>query len=711
MSSHAASPLAPRRARISFPALATLLAAGLALPGCAQAPDDDTPEDEAFLSGGKADGGIEEGSADALGVLAVVNTLSQVQLDDDVGLDGRAARGIVRHRQGGDGSDGTADDDRFDTLVELDAISYVGRAAFARLLEYARDHGFVMVGGGGGGWVMENPGPDAVVRHDVWAASATLAWAVGDHGLVERWDGATWTVVPSSTDVTLNAVWGSGPSNVWMVGAQGTILRWDGTRLAPVASGTTRTLFDVSGTGPSDVWMVGQSDAGALYGLILRWDGAALRVQRASSCPNSLYAVHARGPGDVWVGGGVKTVCHFDGTGWSYRHVTSTWQDSITDLWQGPTGPLWAIFSGEVWRLDGETWARAYQLPDTADWTVPGLLRLAAGADGTLIAGGSHGYLARFDGTAWSASRLPGDASYRGVAVAGGTGWAVGPAARARLQGGAWRESYQVATRQWLREVVGTSTSNLYALGSEGALVRRAAGGGWTQVDMPLGIDDHPAALTLTTDGVLWMSGSFGAASFDGASFTSHDQPRSMRRMYGRSNDLWAVGEYGMAHYDGTTWRDVARPDGVIGPLLAVDGTSGQDVWAVGTGNILHYDGTSWRKVNLDDPERSIVWTAVVAIAPDDVWVAGESQQVRHWDGTSWRSITATPQARPYLSSGWAAGPDDVWFVENGRGLLHWDGTAFTATALDGAAGVVGIPGAGLWVTGQEGVIARGPLP
>ncbi|MCX5743463.1 MAG: hypothetical protein NT062_13300 [Proteobacteria bacterium] len=69
-------------------------------------------------------------------VLDVVNTAATSVLDDDVPLDRRAAENIVAHRDGADGIHGTADDDPFDDLAELDAIPYVGPVALASLLAF-----------------------------------------------------------------------------------------------------------------------------------------------------------------------------------------------------------------------------------------------------------------------------------------------------------------------------------------------------------------------------------------------------------------------------------------------------------------------------------------------------------------------------------------------------------------------------------------------
>ncbi len=79
------------------------------------------------------------------GVLALVNDCetSASILDIDAALDRRAATNIVDHRDGSDTSCGSDDDDLFDDLDELDAISYVGDAALQRLLAYALAQGYL----------------------------------------------------------------------------------------------------------------------------------------------------------------------------------------------------------------------------------------------------------------------------------------------------------------------------------------------------------------------------------------------------------------------------------------------------------------------------------------------------------------------------------------------------------------------------------------
>ncbi|MGH1347876.1 MAG: hypothetical protein ACRBN8_40350, partial [Nannocystales bacterium] len=81
-------------------------------------------------------------------VLALVNEANFDTLDlsvssGGVGLDARAAGGIVEHRAGPDGVEDTDDDELFDTLAELDAVPYVGDVALSRLADYAASNGYL----------------------------------------------------------------------------------------------------------------------------------------------------------------------------------------------------------------------------------------------------------------------------------------------------------------------------------------------------------------------------------------------------------------------------------------------------------------------------------------------------------------------------------------------------------------------------------------
>lgn len=83
-----------------------------------------------------------EGSPEAKAILAVANdtTLGVAIFDDEMGLDARAAKGIIAHRDGAD-PESREDDDPFDNLKELYGISYCKTSCLERILQYAKDNG------------------------------------------------------------------------------------------------------------------------------------------------------------------------------------------------------------------------------------------------------------------------------------------------------------------------------------------------------------------------------------------------------------------------------------------------------------------------------------------------------------------------------------------------------------------------------------------
>jgi len=122
-----------------------LIVCAIGLAACSSGGDDPLDGENDRFPSGKADGGIDPDSAEARAVLALVNDpeVDFTELDDDAGLNKTAAERIFRHRDGEDGESGTADDDAFDSLAELDAVPFVGKVALEQLLAYAIAQGYL----------------------------------------------------------------------------------------------------------------------------------------------------------------------------------------------------------------------------------------------------------------------------------------------------------------------------------------------------------------------------------------------------------------------------------------------------------------------------------------------------------------------------------------------------------------------------------------
>lgn len=120
--------------------LALAVAVALVLPAAACADSDD-----GFATGVLA---LVDGQPDAVGVLRFLNDASTTLevLDDDAGLNRRAAENLIAWRDGDDGAFGTADDRRFAAIREVLAVRQVGPAALDQILAYARENGWIPAG-------------------------------------------------------------------------------------------------------------------------------------------------------------------------------------------------------------------------------------------------------------------------------------------------------------------------------------------------------------------------------------------------------------------------------------------------------------------------------------------------------------------------------------------------------------------------------------
>jgi 5'-nucleotidase len=201
------------RTRLSVVSLAAL---SIILGACAALDEPGDPADDAFLAGGKTDVfGVGEGTAQACGVLQLVNTADLDALDHTVKLDSRAAHGIYARRVGRDGAAGTADDAVFHSLAELDAVPYVGKVAFRKLLDAAIKQGLTCTTGAvqllavadfhgqldpagtvGGAAVLaswfaadraQNPGTVTLSAGDLFGASPPLAMYFEEQPVVDAW--------------------------------------------------------------------------------------------------------------------------------------------------------------------------------------------------------------------------------------------------------------------------------------------------------------------------------------------------------------------------------------------------------------------------------------------------------------------------------------------------------------------------------------------
>ena len=147
--------------------------------------------------------------------------------------------------------------------------------------------------------------------HDIHGSSPSNIYAVGDRGLVLRFDGKKWAEIDTPVCISLNAVYVSG-NIAWAVGDDGTILRIENgvctlcrspirTSLADVwgywndtvfACGEKGTMLMYDGTGWQTVSLPQESDPGTFLGSCFGLAaGGKLTVYAASRTEQCLYSM------------------------------------------------------------------------------------------------------------------------------------------------------------------------------------------------------------------------------------------------------------------------------------------------------------------------------------------------------------------------------------------------------------------------------------
>jgi len=331
-----------------------------------------------------------------------------------------------------------------------------------------------------------NPAAGIDELFGVAAIAADDVWAVGDQApsiggetstLIEHWDGAAWTVVPSPNGDLgashLVAVSARSADDVWAVGSTGSpqvaqlIEHWDGSSWSvsppPNPQPVPAFLAGVSARSAGDVWAVGTYFG--RYSLVDHWNGSVWKMKDAPSPgrpDNDLLGVAAISKNDAWAVGAfdrldqsqqTKTLAlRWNGRKWA--KVASPNPDPLNN-WlyavdAASSTEVWAV--GSQGGVDGLTLTERW---DGAAWSVvPGanvdgagnsLRGVAAVGPGDIwavgywqdLTKGNESTLAEhWDGSNWSLSDTADSGkannTLTAVSAAGGTVWAVGR----RFEGG-----------------------------------------------------------------------------------------------------------------------------------------------------------------------------------------------------------------------------------------------------------------------------------
>jgi hypothetical protein len=229
----------------------------------------------------------------------------------------------------------------------------------------------------------------AAADNDVWAVGAAYNSRLAAYRtVIERWNGMSWSVVPSPNSSTgynlLNGVAVVAATNVWAVGqaAHGNIYRtlvehWNGTTWrivpSPNVTGNSSVLQAISVVSANDIWAVGFSSDASFNDnpLITHWNGTTWSIVPSPSVNDDvLFAVDAVAANDVWAVGKSQNeartlTLHWNGSAW---RVVPSPNDTTND---NALFGVAAVAHNDVWAVGNAGSLKTLAIHwDGASWSV-----------------------------------------------------------------------------------------------------------------------------------------------------------------------------------------------------------------------------------------------------------------------------------------------------------------------------------------------------
>ncbi|HEY4184167.1 MAG TPA: hypothetical protein VGP07_03820 [Polyangia bacterium] len=584
----------------------------------------------------------------------------------------------------------------------------------------------------------------AAAPNDIWMAAAEPESALFQEPLL-HFDGAHWTAFPRVDDVQgdLRAIWGTSSSDVWAAGSLFSFFHWDGDQWSavPFTAFTGAGPFSFNalwGSGPDDVWAVGD------LGAIAHWDGAIWAIRSYHQSPSSyepveqpllqiaanLSGVWGSSAHDLWVVGDAGAIFHGDGDTWTQMQDAAGGTPTLADLagiWGAAADDVWAVgASGVVLHFQGKEWT-VVDVPTTENLKAIG----GTGPDDIWIAG-DNGALLHRTATGWYVSAPKTSSTLRALWMNEGELWAVGDdAAAIHWASGTWLATQPPAVTADLTAVSALGANAAWAVGAAGTMLSWD-GTSWSQV--PSGSTADYRGLWTNQDSNVWAVGTNGAivsrahqAPFDTTAWVlpTPDRP-DFNTVWGFGVDEVYVGGTGgtLLHYHlGQGWTVV--PSGTTDDILSLWGTGPSDLWEVTTqaDAVLHWDGNAWSPVTaLSEGTWAEMWRGVFGAPTGEAYLLGPRSAARGPDGATLRQLDGgqwdlLPPNLPFqgsVLSGWTNGPGTLWTVGDYPGAFQWDGIAWSQSATGVTYSLTGISGTtsgDLWAVGQHGTILHKQIP
>jgi hypothetical protein len=280
---------------------------------------------------------------------------------------------------------------------------------------------------------------------------------------------------------------------------------------------TIQSIWTIS---PTDIWAVG------LNTLLLHYDGQTWTSYAGSSV--NLYAVWASASNDVWAAGDTGTILHYDGKSWSSSPNPTI--QRLFGLWGVDNKNIWAVgeapsstSQGAFLHYDGTTWSSV--IDPALQGTTGRFNSVWADNPKFVYACGVKGLLVRYNGTSWNVITsnttadlhsiwgTPGGVNSSVVFATGDNGLIL--SIKYAVVGSSWSAIPVTGTSSTLYGVHGDGSSVVYAVGTNGAVVR-ADGPGYDTftAQTSTGQVNTLFAVHTASNGITWLGGVGGSLGY-----------------------------------------------------------------------------------------------------------------------------------------------------------------------------------------------------
>lgn len=402
------------------------------------------------------------------------------------------------------------------------------------------------------------------------------------------------------------------------------------------------------------------------------------------------------------------------GDHWCWDDEARIQGNELRAVWASASNDVWAVgAAATILHFDGQAWSGQTQI--TGSVTAE-LYAISGSGPADVWAVGERGTILHWDGTRWGVHAAPGSGdTLRGVyAWSPRLAWAVGDRGTIlRWDGTSWQSELS-PTQLSLAAVWAASSSDVVAVGERGTVVRDSGRGFQTvasgtmarlvavwgssasDVYAARGFSDIDAGGLLRFDGAQW-SPAVGAPTDYLAGLT------------GRSaTDVWAVTSWvqphALWHFDGTSWSSEPLPEISTPNTLAV---AGDEIWIAGPSGAIASRGAGGWRVHASGSDLAL--QDVFGFAEDALWAVGRQGTILRRGSRGWQPETLpTPNGDFY--GVWGSRADDVWAVGNPGLLFHFDGARWSSAVSpvnDLLKDVWGTGPSDVWAIGVSGSVLR----